>query len=76
LYDAGDTSNYPSPSEADWQLCLYLLYWTGGDAVQTDRLYRGSALMSDKWDRRAGASTYGELTISKAQARGNQARGR
>jgi hypothetical protein len=69
LYDQGDTNGYASHSHADWRLCQYLKYWTHGDADQMDRLFRRSALMSDKWDRSAGQGlTYGQLTLSKVLA--------
>lgn len=57
-------------SKADWQLVKYLLYWTGNDATQTDRLFRQSALMRHKWDDsvNSGGSgyTYGQITIHNA----------
>ncbi len=72
-YFAGDRSlwegreaKHPSRSEADFALCLMLLYWTNGDSVQADRLFRQSGLMREKWDRPTGALTYGEKTISEA----------
>ena len=77
LYDRGDVTGHRSQSEADFTLCLLLLYWTNGDTTQADRLFRRSALMSEKWDRRAGhdgggqAVTYGERTMQQALDRGN-----
>ncbi len=75
LYDRGDLSGYthgdgtPDPSAADSALCHLLAWWTD-DAGQIDRLFRRSALYRpEKWDRRAGALTYGELTIAKALER-------
>ena len=60
----------PDTSKADWQLVRYLLYWTGNDVVQTDRLFRQSALMREKWDERVnsggGGHSYGEVTIYNA----------
>ena len=47
----GDFSGYPSHSEADLALIAHLLFWTGGDEVRADRLFRESGLMRDKWDR-------------------------
>jgi putative DNA primase/helicase len=62
---AGDTTGYPSPSEADLGLCLLLAFWTS-DPTQLDRLFRQSGRMRDKWDERHGAQTYGAQTIAKA----------
>jgi putative DNA primase/helicase len=56
--------------KADWQLIKNLLYWTNGNEIQTDRLFRNSALMRDEWDDStySGGSgyTYGEITIYNA----------
>ena len=58
---------YPSTSEADLALCNLLAFWTDRDPVTMDRLFRRSGLYRDKWgERRGEASTYGEVTISKA----------
>jgi len=62
----GDTSGYPSQSEADLALCGLLAFWTGGDRDQMDRLFRRSGLMRAKWDEDRGDRTYGERTIAKA----------
>ena len=70
----GDTSGYPSPSEADQALCNLLAFWTGRDAARMDRLFRQSGLYrqqarKEKWDRRArSGETYGEGTIRLALA--------
>jgi primase-polymerase (primpol)-like protein len=63
---SGDTSGYPSHSEADQALCTMLAFWTGGDAARMDALFRRSALMRPKWDAPRGAATYGQLTIHRA----------
>jgi putative DNA primase/helicase len=68
LYDAGDVSAYPSPSEADLALTSLLVFWTGGDASRVDALFRSSALMRSKWDAPRGTQTYGERTIAVALA--------
>lgn len=63
----GDTTGYPSQSEADQAFCDHLAFWTGRDAGRVDRIFRSSGLMREKWDRRAkGQETYGVLTINKA----------
>ena len=64
----GDISDYPSHSEADMALCRELAFYTRKDATQIDRIFRGSGLMSDKWDRPTAGSTYGAITIDKAIA--------
>ncbi len=53
IYDHGDTTGYPSPSEARMALLSILSYRTQ-DPEQLDRLYRGSALYQQqprKWER-------------------------
>lgn len=64
----GDHSGYPSQSEADFALCSLLAFWTGGDAVQMDRLFHQSGLYRQKWDDRhyANGQSYGQATIEKA----------
>jgi hypothetical protein len=64
LFD-GDWSGgkYGSQSEADMALCCHLAFWTGGDAVRMDSLFRQSGLYRlDKWER----SDYRDGTIKKA----------
>lgn len=64
---AGDSSAYPSPSEADLALCRRLAILTNRDAQQMDALFRQSGLFRPKWDRPyADGSTYGQSTIRKA----------
>ena len=58
---AGDLRGYPSPSEADLALCSTLAFWTQEDS-QIDRLFRGSALFREKWER----PDYRDATITKA----------
>jgi primase-polymerase (primpol)-like protein len=62
----GDTSDYPSHSEADLALCAMLAFWTGGDAARVDGLFRASGLMRPKWDAPRGGQTYGAETIASA----------
>ncbi len=60
---AGDTSGYPSQSEADAALCTMLAFWTR-DASQIDSLFRQSDLYrEDKWNDR---DDYRERTITYA----------
>ncbi len=62
----GDWSEYPSQSEADMALCNELAFYCCRNTEQMDRLFRQSGLLRDKWDRRSGSSTYGEMTLEKA----------
>jgi putative DNA primase/helicase len=66
----GDFEGYATHSEADLALCSMLAFWTGGDQVRIDRLFRQSGLMRPKWDepRSADAKTYGQMTIERAIA--------
>jgi putative DNA primase/helicase len=62
----GSIAGYATKSEADFALVLLLLYWTDDDTAQTDRLFRQSGLMDEKWNRRLGKYTYGQVTIRNA----------
>ncbi|MFP8890599.1 hypothetical protein ACLI4U_12590 [Natrialbaceae archaeon A-CW2] len=66
----GNTSGYDSQSEADMALCCLLAFWTGGNRMQIDRLFRQSGLIRGKWDdvHHADGSTYGEKTLERAIA--------
>jgi putative DNA primase/helicase len=58
----GDTSEYAGDeSRADLALCSHLAFWTDGDTVRMDRLFRQSGLMREKWNRR----DYRERTFGK-----------
>lgn len=61
LYD-GDISGYPSQSEADLAFMTMLAFWCGGDGEQMDRIFRGSGLYREKWER----ADYRESTINRA----------
>lgn len=66
LYN-GDMSYYGNDhSAADMGMCKILAFWTGCDADQMDRIFRSSALMRPKWERRWGDGTYGSHTIEEA----------
>jgi hypothetical protein len=58
----GDTEGYSSHSEADLALCGMLAFWTGGDAVRIDTLFRQSRLYREKWERK----DYRNRTITEA----------
>jgi primase-polymerase (primpol)-like protein len=64
----GDTSGYPSQSEADMALSCFLAYWTNQNPGLVDACFRESGLMREKWDtvHYADGSTYGERTIERA----------
>lgn len=64
----GDISSYESQSEADMALCSILAFWTGGDAMWMDQLFRQSGLIRLKWDEQhfANGDTYGERTAERA----------
>ena len=58
--------DYKSQSEADIALCDYLAFWTNKDAEKMDAIFRQTKLMRPKWDKKDGATTYGQRTIDKA----------
>ena len=61
----GDTSGYGGDhSKADFALCCHLRFWTGGDAVTIDRIFRQSGLYRAKWER----EDYRTATIERAIA--------
>ncbi len=66
LYTGDWQSYYKSQSEADLSFCNMLAFWTGCDDVQMDRIFRASGLMREKWDKKHGINTYGDMTITKA----------
>ncbi|MCD7825515.1 MAG: phage/plasmid primase, P4 family [Clostridiaceae bacterium] len=65
LYEGDWQGRYGSQSDADMALLSILSFWCGCDAEQMDRIYRSSALIRKKWDRKQSGSTYGALTIQK-----------
>lgn len=68
LYSGNWEGLYSSQSEADLALCNHLAFWTARNAEQMDRLFRSSGLYREKWDKKRGADTYGNITIGKAIA--------
>lgn len=59
---------YPSQSEADAALAARLAFWCRRDVEQMERLFRASALMRAKFDRRirSDGPTYGRQTLERA----------
>ena len=57
---------YHSQSEADMAFANDLAFWTNRDFEKMDSIVRRSSLYRDKWDRKTGDSTYGEITLNKA----------
>ncbi len=62
---SGNISNYPSHSNADFAFIRLLVFWTQ-DRNQLDSIFRSSGLYREKWDKKIGDSTYGEITIDNA----------
>ncbi len=62
LYDKGDITGYGSHSEADIALCSIIAFRTGNDPELINSIFRGSALMREKWNR----DDYRENTIERA----------
>ena len=68
LMEGNWTEGYDSQSDADMALVSMLAFWCGNVEEQIDRIFRSSGLMRDKWDRRTGEATYGQITIRNAIA--------
>jgi hypothetical protein len=52
LFDEGDIADFDSHSEADASLMAALAFWTCCDASRMDLLFRESALVREKWEKR------------------------
>ena len=68
LMDGNWEDSYDSQSDADMALVSILAFWCGNVEEQIDRIFRTSGLMREKWDRRTGDATYGQITIRNAIA--------
>ena len=68
LYEGRWEEGYDSQSDADMALVSILAFWCGNVEEQIDRIFRTSGLMRDKWDRKTGDATYGQITIRNAVA--------
>ncbi len=63
----GDTTGFPSPSNADFVLVLKLLHWTGDNVALTRKLFVESGLYREvKTERKTGETTYLDMTINNA----------
>ncbi len=63
LFDDGDWTGFESHSNADFRLCVMLSFWCDRDFHTIDKLFRQSALCSEKWLKR---EDYRESTIERA----------
>lgn len=61
-YGIGDGSQ----SSADQAFCNTLAFWCRCDAALMDAIFRRSGLYRQKWDKRRGTKTYGQITIDRA----------
>lgn len=66
LYNGQWEELYDSQSDADMALVSMLAFWCGNVEEQIDCIFRSSGLMREKWERRTGDSTYGQITIRNA----------
>ena len=66
LYNGQWSELYDNQSDADMAFISMLAFWCGNVEEQIDRIFRTSGLMRDKWDRKTGDSTYGQITIRNA----------
>jgi primase-polymerase (primpol)-like protein len=71
LYDLAITDADGGQHAGDLALCVQLLYWCRDehgqpDMAWADRLFRKSARMRPKWDRKLCGATYGQVTMGKA----------
>lgn len=54
---------YAGASDQDYALIGILSFWTGRDAVRTERIMRRSQLYRDKWESQRGKDTYIRYSI-------------
>jgi P4 family phage/plasmid primase-like protien len=54
---------YAGQSDMDYALIGILSFWTGRDAIRTERIMRLSKLYRDKWESRRGQDTYIRYSI-------------
>lgn len=66
LYDGREdvlSRCYPGHSDRDYALIGILSFWTGRDAIRTERIMRSSALYREKWESQRGKDTYIRYSI-------------
>ena len=64
LWNGATSAHDDDHSRADLALVSMLMFWTGNDSARTDRLFRLSGLMRDKW---ANREDYRGWTLDKAR---------
>ncbi|MGL4697102.1 phage/plasmid primase, P4 family [Enterococcus larvae] len=64
--DGGWERLYESQSEADLAFANMLAFWSAADFEKMDEIFRMSAMMRDKYDRKTGKTTYGIGLLNKA----------
>ena len=64
--DGGWEQLYESQSEADLAFANMLAFWSAADFEKMDEIFRMSAMMRDKYDRKTGKTTYGISLLNKA----------
>jgi hypothetical protein len=64
----GDTSGYPSQSEADLALLTHLAFWTNRDVGRMESLFRGSGLYREEGPQKPKGVGYLARTIETAIA--------
>lgn len=68
LFDTGDTSGYPSQSEARYALIGMLRFYSADDPYQLESLMRRANLDQSKWDSRREGKTLIQYEIARATA--------
>lgn len=68
LYEGENVLYGGDASRNDLYFCTYINWANGNDLEMTDRIFRSSARMRPKWDRKhySNGRTYGQNTLAKA----------
>lgn len=66
LYNGQWKDIYASQSEADLAFCNLLAFWCAKDKFMMNSIFEKSNLMREKWHRKIGDTTYGDITINNA----------
>jgi hypothetical protein len=64
----GQLLNHGSRSEADFELCRILGFWSGGDPDRVERIIRTRGTYRPKWDQPRGGISWLTYTILRALA--------